>query len=119
MNATPLGGIGSSGQGAYHGYYSFKTFSHQRPIASVPKWAEKVLRVRYMPYSMKELNQMISLTSAKPNFDRNGEVVKGIGYWLSLLFRLGAKKTSGATLRWALLLAIAAFLRLKTGYLGQ
>lgn len=32
INATPLGGIGSSGQGSYHGYYSFKAFSHQRVI---------------------------------------------------------------------------------------
>jgi aldehyde dehydrogenase (NAD+) len=30
--ATPLGGVGASGQGRYHGYYGFCTFSHQKTV---------------------------------------------------------------------------------------
>lgn len=29
---APFGGVGYSGLGAYHGYYSFKTFSHEKTI---------------------------------------------------------------------------------------
>jgi len=28
----PFGGVGSSGMGAYHGKYSFETFSHSKSI---------------------------------------------------------------------------------------
>lgn len=93
MNATPLGGIGSSGVGSYHNYYSFRAFSHQRVIARVPAWAERMLRVRYMPYSTTEL-QRFRRFAPKPNFDRDGNVVRGLKYWLGLL-GLGGKSTQG------------------------
>ncbi|GAO18085.1 uncharacterized protein UV8b_07330 [Ustilaginoidea virens] len=82
MNATPFGGVGGSGQGSYHGYYSFKAFSHQRVIAQVPKWAEMVLRVRYMPYSFSELDRYRMLNAPAPNFDRDGNVTTGLRSWL-------------------------------------
>jgi coniferyl-aldehyde dehydrogenase len=28
----PFGGIGASGQGAYHGEHGFRTFSHDKPV---------------------------------------------------------------------------------------
>lgn len=44
---TPFGGIGYSGMGAYHGFYSFKTFSHYRTILhSTPL----EFPLRYPPY---------------------------------------------------------------------
>ncbi|KAF5127660.1 Beta-apo-4'-carotenal oxygenase [Metarhizium anisopliae] len=119
INATPLGGIGSSGQGSYHGYYSFKAFSHQRVITQVPKWAEKVLRVRYMPYSWDELSRYRMMNGQKPNFDREGNVTQGLKYWLGFLFGLGGKSTSSAALRWGIIFAlIAMFFRLKRNSLG-
>lgn len=108
INATPFGGVGSSGQGAYHGYYSIKAFSHQRTIAKVPKWAEKVLRVRYMPYLGSELDRFHMLLAGSPNFDRNGNVVKGLGYWLKFVVALGGKSAVAALFRWAVVAAAAA-----------
>lgn len=115
MNQTPIGGVGSSGQGNYHGHFSFKAFSHDRIICKVPKWAEIALKVRYMPYSMKELSRTQAMTSLKPNFDRNGNVKKGLFYWIGWLFTLGSKSTKGSILRWATLIAVVAFLKLKQG----
>ena len=40
-DSLPFGGVGSSGMGAYHGRYSFETFSHAKPV----------LHRNYMPVS--------------------------------------------------------------------
>ncbi|KAG6000609.1 hypothetical protein E4U21_005282 [Claviceps maximensis] len=90
INSTPFGGVGSSGQGNYHGYYSFKAFSHQRVIAQVPTWAEKLLRVRYMPYSFSELDRYRTLNCHSPNFDRDGNAIVGLKYWFGYMCRRGA-----------------------------
>ena len=46
----PFGGVGNSGLGAYHGKYSFDTFSHHKPVLDATclqmDW-------RYMPYAGK------------------------------------------------------------------
>ncbi len=44
----PFGGVGNSGMGSYHGYETFKTFSHQKSI--LKKWWSFDLPVRYHPY---------------------------------------------------------------------
>ena len=111
-NAPPFGGIGSSGMGSYHGYYSFKAFSHQRTISKVPFWADSILRVRYMPYKMNELERMAVL-NPKPNFDREGNVVHGLKYWIGLVVGLGGKNTKSAAFRWGLLVAIFAVVGLR------
>ena len=36
----PLGGIGASGIGAYHGFEGFRTFSHYKAIMEKPTWIE-------------------------------------------------------------------------------
>lgn len=36
----PLGGVGASGIGAYHGFEGFKTFSHYKAIMEKPTWLE-------------------------------------------------------------------------------
>ena len=43
----PFGGIGSSGMGAYHGKYSFKNFSHEKPIIKRSFWFD--IPGRYAP----------------------------------------------------------------------
>lgn len=45
----PFGGVGPSGMGAYHGKYSFATFSHYKSIFDKPTWMETALQ--YPPYS--------------------------------------------------------------------
>jgi aldehyde dehydrogenase (NAD+) len=47
----PFGGVGFSGIGAYHGRYSFNTFSHKKGIATRYNWLD--IPVRYAPYSGK------------------------------------------------------------------
>ena len=48
-SAMPFGGVGPSGMGAYHGRYTFETFSHHKSVLTrgfrfEPKWM-------YPPYS--------------------------------------------------------------------
>jgi aldehyde dehydrogenase (NAD+) len=45
----PFGGVGASGMGAYHGEYSVRTFSHERPTLSKPHWPD-TLELIYPPY---------------------------------------------------------------------
>lgn len=47
----PFGGVGFSGTGAYHGRYSFDTFSHKKGITTRYNWLD--LKVRYAPYQGK------------------------------------------------------------------
>ncbi|CAH0053105.1 unnamed protein product [Clonostachys solani] len=118
VGQAPFGGVGSSGTGSYHGYYSFKAFSHQRAIAQVPAWVDAFLRVRYMPYSNSELKRFKGMTTAKPNFDRDGNVTKGLGYWIGFVFGLGGSSAKSAVLRWGLLITLAISLGLKRSSLG-
>lgn len=47
----PFGGVGSSGSGAYHGKFSFDTFSHQKGVHKKTTWVDVPLR--YPPYENK------------------------------------------------------------------
>jgi aldehyde dehydrogenase (NAD+) len=47
----PFGGVGHSGMGAYHGKYSFETFSHQKSISKKGTWLD--VPFRYAPYKNK------------------------------------------------------------------
>ena len=44
-----FGGVGQSGMGSYHGYESFRTFSHYRSIVHKATWID--LPFRYHPYT--------------------------------------------------------------------
>lgn len=48
---VPFGGVGQSGYGAYHGKYSFETFSHKKGIVRKGNWLDAP--VRYAPYGSK------------------------------------------------------------------
>lgn len=50
---VPFGGVGNSGMGCYHGYNSFKTFSHERTLLYTPTWID--VPFRYMPYRMMSI----------------------------------------------------------------
>jgi aldehyde dehydrogenase (NAD+) len=47
----PFGGRGFSGMGAYHGKYSFDTFSHKRAVMKTPTWFDPALK--YPPFKGK------------------------------------------------------------------
>lgn len=47
----PFGGRGNSGMGAYHGRYSFDTFSHKKGILNTPTWFDPAFK--YPPYKGK------------------------------------------------------------------
>ncbi|MBM3414033.1 MAG: aldehyde dehydrogenase [Bacteroidetes bacterium] len=47
----PFGGRGTSGVGAYHGRYSFDTFSHRKSILKTPTWTDP--SVKYPPFRGK------------------------------------------------------------------
>ncbi|KAL2126907.1 hypothetical protein VTI74DRAFT_11641 [Chaetomium olivicolor] len=111
VNTVPFGGVGDSGWGAYRGKASFDCFSHFRTVSETPGWAEKLIAVRYMPFDLAKLRLVNRLTGVggKPGFDRNGKVVKGLGYWTGMLCGLGSKGAKGAFLRWMVVL-VAGYL---------
>ncbi|KAK4142091.1 beta-apo-4'-carotenal oxygenase [Dichotomopilus funicola] len=104
VNTIPFGGVGDSGWGAYRGKASFDAFTHFRTVSETPSWSEKLIAVRYMPFDYKKLKLLTRFTNKKPNFDRNGKVVKGLGYWTGVVCGLGGKSAKGALMRWAIVL---------------
>ncbi len=50
-NKLPFGGVGNSGMGKYHGYYSFETFSNAKPVVYRGTWID--IPIRYAPYGKK------------------------------------------------------------------
>ena len=54
-----FGGVGSSGMGAYHGKYSFQTFSHEKSILKKSNWMD--LPLRYPPYGSGLFYRLIRL----------------------------------------------------------
>lgn len=47
----PFGGRGFSGTGAYHGHYSFDTFSHKKAVMKTPTWFDP--SIKYPPLKGK------------------------------------------------------------------
>eukprot|EP00122_Pirum_gemmata_P014163 Pgem_evm1s13200 len=66
----PFGGVGSSGQGSYHGEHSIITFSHSKAILEkVPFFddnflARPLLNLRFPPYSSFASSTLRTLTNA-------------------------------------------------------
>lgn len=44
----PFGGVGNSGMGAYHGKFTFDTFTRQKPLLSTPTWFDP--NIKYPPF---------------------------------------------------------------------
>lgn len=51
VSSLPFGGVGASGIGAYHGQYSFETFSHRRAVLINTPRFDVLNAIRYPPYS--------------------------------------------------------------------
>lgn len=47
----PFGGVGGSGIGAYHGRFTFETFSHAKAVMSTPTWFDP--KMKYPPFKGK------------------------------------------------------------------
>lgn len=47
----PFGGVGNSGIGAYHGKFSFETFTRAKAVVKTPTWIDPALK--YPPYKGK------------------------------------------------------------------
>jgi len=68
VEELPFGGVGNSGIGAYHGKYSFDTFTHRKSclIRSLDKLGEALGKDRYPPYSETKLRRLIFLLEKRP-----------------------------------------------------
>ncbi|XP_054724091.1 aldehyde dehydrogenase, dimeric NADP-preferring-like [Uloborus diversus] len=69
IDALPFGGVGKSGIGAYHGKYSFDTFSHKKAvlIRNYSMLGEKLGEARYPPYSPANQKYLRKLLKKRPN----------------------------------------------------
>ncbi|CAF0989004.1 unnamed protein product [Adineta steineri] len=87
----PFGGVGASGFGAYHGKYSFDTFSHRRTVVHVPNWTEFIVAKRNPPYKTKE----ISFIEKKTKVKRRWRFLPRRGFWfwavVALIVALSAR----------------------------
>ncbi|CAG8574900.1 6929_t:CDS:2 [Diversispora eburnea] len=61
VSTLPFGGQGHSGIGKYRGKRTFDTFSHERSVMTSPYILERLLEVRYPPYTEKKFNFMFWL----------------------------------------------------------
>ncbi|MDO5695149.1 MAG: aldehyde dehydrogenase [Eubacteriales bacterium] len=56
---APFGGVGNSGMGAYHGYATYKTFSHGKTVLHKPWKMDNMMR--HHPYTDKKLGLLKAL----------------------------------------------------------
>ncbi len=54
---VPFGGVGNSGMGGYHGYFSFEAFSNKRAVVITPTWID--LPLKYAPFKYFNLIKKI------------------------------------------------------------
>jgi aldehyde dehydrogenase (NAD+) len=63
VSSLPLGGVGDSGMGSYHGKASFDTFSHHKSVLKRGFWLE--LNWRYAPYTAEKVKQFKRIVTGK------------------------------------------------------
>lgn len=56
----PFGGVGNSGMGAYHGEFSFATFSHDRPVLDKPLSPDSAA-MAYPPYGRRATGLLLAM----------------------------------------------------------
>lgn len=66
-SSLPFGGIGNSGMGAYHGKFTFDTFSHSKGtlIKNLNKFGEYLSAARYPPFNDNKLNFISTMTKKR------------------------------------------------------
>lgn len=55
----PFGGVGNSGVGAYHGWYSFQTFTHAKPVMKTPTWFDPAIKYPPLKGVLKWLKMLL------------------------------------------------------------
>ncbi|GJJ78369.1 hypothetical protein EMPS_10728 [Entomortierella parvispora] len=87
--SLPFGGIGPSGMGAYHGKASFDCFTHVRSTMTkgLNPTLEKIMAVRYAPYSEQKLKMGVRVMQTVPRF-KKGFIAKYFP-WLSMSLIVG------------------------------
>lgn len=68
IDVLPFGGVGMSGMGAYHGKYSFDTFTHHKSVLDkgtsfIPEFLSAA---RYPPYTEGKLSYLTMLLKKRP-----------------------------------------------------
>merc|ERR1719189_2029990 len=60
VETLPFGGVGASGMGAYHGRFTFLTFSHEKAVLvrDFSKFGEYLGETRYPPYADWKINRL-------------------------------------------------------------
>ncbi|KIW80218.1 hypothetical protein Z517_06833 [Fonsecaea pedrosoi CBS 271.37] len=58
LHGAPFGGVGESGQGAYHGKYGVDCFSHSRAVVAPPSWMDRLMAFTFPPYNAKNLKYL-------------------------------------------------------------
>ncbi|XP_011344938.1 aldehyde dehydrogenase, dimeric NADP-preferring isoform X3 [Ooceraea biroi] len=83
VETLPFGGVGYSGMGAYHGKFTYDTFSHHKGclIRNYSKIAEFLAKNRFPPYNDGKLKLLTMLLKRRPG-------IPGIKY-LPYLFMFG------------------------------
>ncbi|KAH0955596.1 hypothetical protein HN011_000226 [Eciton burchellii] len=67
VETLPFGGVGYSGMGAYHGKYTYETFTHKKGclIRNYNKVAEFLSKSRFPPYSDSKLKLLLHLVKKR------------------------------------------------------
>ena len=69
VNALPFGGVGESGVGRYHGIFSLKCFSHEKPVLWRSLRTEPVSQyLIYPPYTERKSDIVGKVLVGKPSF---------------------------------------------------
>lgn len=75
---APFGGVGQSGLGGgYHGFFSFRAFTHERTTIEQKLWTDFAVGVRYPPYNDKKdkaVHQSLIPHGGRVWFNRTGDV---------------------------------------------
>nr|XP_018906702.1 PREDICTED: aldehyde dehydrogenase, dimeric NADP-preferring isoform X2 [Bemisia tabaci]XP_018906703.1 PREDICTED: aldehyde dehydrogenase, dimeric NADP-preferring isoform X2 [Bemisia tabaci]XP_018906704.1 PREDICTED: aldehyde dehydrogenase, dimeric NADP-preferring isoform X2 [Bemisia tabaci] len=98
VETLPFGGVGMSGMGAYHGKYSFDTFTHRKSclVKDFNPLAESLASARYPPYSEKKLSFisfMMKLPAIKMTYLPHA-LMFGLGFAASIGINYLLKMTS-------------------------
>ncbi|KAH7098729.1 NAD-dependent aldehyde dehydrogenase [Auriculariales sp. MPI-PUGE-AT-0066] len=72
MWGLPFGGVGDSGYGPQGGKYTFELFTYHRAVATPPGFMEKILALRYPPYTPTKLKLALTAVSPKVSLPRAG-----------------------------------------------
>ncbi|GEQ71710.1 hypothetical protein JCM33374_g5396 [Metschnikowia sp. JCM 33374] len=97
LTSAPFGGIGQSGHGSYHGFYSYRAFTHERTTIESSLRTEFASKVRYPPFTEgkdKAIQASMIPYNESVWFDRSGNVaLSGPGLAWSLWHRVSEIST--------------------------